>query len=87
MSFNLVPIQQVQFDARNVTSTEYLRTMSFVETEHLICSNKTSPEELRRRLDKIGDVSSNHKNYTFMCEEPDVRHIFVKELNAWFSYI
>jgi hypothetical protein len=80
-------------DNKSITSDELHRVLAFVQNGKLVGSYKNSVEELQTRLDEIGYNENCHSSYTFQYDwsnkkyAPDCRHIFIKELNKYFTIL
>lgn len=83
-----------RFDDRVITRKAYNQVLEFVNNKVLYGTARLSRERVLQRLKGIGYIPEKHNKYTFMYEissykdfGPDIRHIYIKELNAWFSYL
>lgn len=91
---NLVRVDQAVSDSRINTMDEIYRTRAFLRDGSLIPTQLQTKEQLEQQLHGIGYIKENHHNYTFYFFKRinpsygnDHRHIFIEELQDWFSYI
>ncbi len=89
-SFTITP----RFDSRVVTRNEFQNVLAFIRKKQVPNTSKKSSAENKQRLENISYQHNCHDSYTFMYEDkddteygPDVRHIFIKELNSWISLL
>lgn len=91
---SFVPFAEALEDYRVNTHEEVSRSYNFVLNGEFSGTRKSSKRELQSLLDDIGYKKEDHKSYTFFLHKPrdpnygcDFRHIYIKELDKYFSYI
>ena len=94
MSKSKVDFKKVPyFDENSVTYEEYRQVLQFIKNGDVRDTRKNSKAQLLKRLENIGYIAEKHATYTFQYDDsdgkygPDIRHIFIVELDNYFSYI
>lgn len=70
-------------DSRVVTNEDYAKVYNFVFKGIIPNSDDKPRTVVKEELEKIGYDSSKHYTYTFQYEYPDVRIVFIKNLNNY----
>ena len=79
-------------DGKAITFEEYSRELDFVNNGIIRGSYKISKEQLEEHLKDIGYKAEDHHTYTFKFSwsnknyAPDIRHVYIKELNDSISF-
>lgn len=93
MDEKLVPVSEAIEDYRVNTGLEIIRVKHFLKDGYIRGTQKTYLRNLEANLKSIGYRLEDHNKYEFFFEKssggygPDFRHIYIKPLNDWFSYI
>jgi hypothetical protein len=80
-------------DNKVITFEEHSRVLDFVNNGIICGSNKRTILELVKHLRDIGYKAENHHSYTFKFSwnnkqyAPDIRHVYIEELNDSVSFI
>lgn len=89
----LVPVSDGVEDRRVNLPMELALVKRFLENGEIRGTAKTSQRNLQNSLKNIGYHLKDHHKYEFFFEKSDggyghdFRHIYIKPLNDWFSYI
>lgn len=79
-------------DNKAITFEEHSRVLDFVNNGIIRGSSKKNTEDLEKHLRNIGYKAENHHSYTFKFSwgnkqyAPDIRHVYIKELNDSVSF-
>lgn len=89
----LVPVSAAIEDFRVNLPMEIMLVKQFLMNGDIHGTSKTSLRTLKSRLKEIGYRLTDHNKYEFFFKKTsegyghDFRHIYIKPLNDWFSYI
>lgn len=80
-------------DNRAITSYELSKVLKFVNNGDLIGSSKKSGTQLKEELYSIGYKEEKHFEYNYFYHwgnksyAPDARHVYIKELKKYISFL
>ena len=79
-------------DNKAITFEEHSRVLDFVNNGIIRGSSKRNTEDIEKHLRDIGYKAEDHHTYTFKFGwgnknyAPDIRHVYIKELNDSISF-
>lgn len=93
MESELDPVSAAVEDFRVNTPLEIVLVKHFLKEGYIRGTSKTPLRDLKADLRQIGYRLEDHNKYEFFFGKKskdyghDFRHIYIKPLNEWFSYI
>lgn len=93
MDEKLVPVSEGIEDFKVNTPMEIFLVKQFLENGDIRATSKRSLRRLKADLKETGYRLKDHNKYEFFFGKTpegygnDFRHIYIKPLNDWFSYI